>query len=94
MYFGSVYAEIPISISFLARARQNWSKLGKSYGFLVNPYLSYISRDWAGGQIWREICKMLYLGAQEELEAHLEHASMYFEPYKSFGVEIKSIANS
>ena len=38
--------------------------------------------------------KMLYLGAQEELEAHLGHASMYFEPYKSFGVEIKSIANS
>ena len=67
MYCGRVYAENPIPSSFLARAHQNWSKLGKSHDFLVNPYQSYSSRDWAGIQIWREICKMLYLGAQEEL---------------------------
>ena len=37
---------------------------------------------------------MLYLGAQMELEAHLGHVSMVFEPYKSIGVEIKSIGES
>ena len=30
---------------------------------------------------------MLYLGAQMELEAHLGHVSMVFEPYKSIGVK-------
>ena len=29
-----------------------------------------------------------------ELEAHLGHVSMVFEPYKSMGVEIKSIGES
>ncbi len=37
---------------------------------------------------------MLYLGAQMELEAHLGHVSMVFEPHKSIGVEIKSIGES
>ena len=37
---------------------------------------------------------MVYLGAQKELGAHLEHVSMVFEPYKSIGVEIKSIGES
>ena len=38
--------------------------------------------------------KMLYLGAQMELEAHLGHVSMLFDPYESIGVEIKSIGES
>ena len=35
--------------------------------------------------------KMLYLGRQEEFGAHLGHASMYFESYKSIAKEIISI---
>ena len=35
--------------------------------------------------------KMLYLGAQVELEAHFGYVTSYFEPYKSIRVEIKSI---
>ena len=38
--------------------------------------------------------KMLYLGAQMDLEAHPGHVSMLFEPYKSIGVEIKSSGES
>ena len=35
--------------------------------------------------------KMVYLGAQMELGAHLGHVSTYFEPYKLIGIEIKCI---
>ena len=38
--------------------------------------------------------KMLSLGAKMDLGAHLGHVSMLFEPYKSIGVEIKSIGDS
>ena len=38
--------------------------------------------------------KLLYLRAQEELGLHLGHVSMYCEPYKSFGAEIKLIGDS